>query len=62
MGPARIGHLDIMAYRANYGISLEPWEVRTLLHLDALWMSAQNGARPAKPDAPPRQKPPGRKA
>jgi hypothetical protein len=38
-GPMPITYADLDAFQRNEGIVLTPWQLHTLEHLDAIWMS-----------------------
>lgn len=52
MGPCRLTRLEIRAWQEDEAISLEPWERRALMALDAAWLTsvieAQNAAQKPK--------------
>jgi hypothetical protein len=42
MGPCRLPRSEIRAWEEGEGIRLSPWEVRTLVSVDAAWVEAMN--------------------
>lgn len=41
MGPSPIALADVVAWQQLMGVDLTPWEVETILHLDAAALAAQ---------------------
>jgi hypothetical protein len=38
MGPQPIGYADIAAFAALSGITIAPWQLQAIEHLDGLWL------------------------
>lgn len=39
MGPSAIGYADIAAFAALSGITIAPWQLQAIEHLDGLWLA-----------------------
>jgi hypothetical protein len=40
MGPARLSRLEIHAWEADEGVTMERWERRAVMAIDAAWLKA----------------------
>jgi hypothetical protein len=39
MGPQAIGYADIAAFAVLSGITIAPWQLQAIEHLDGLWLA-----------------------
>jgi len=53
--PCAITHEELRAWQANIGVTLQPWEIRFLHRLSALYLSASHAAEKADCPEPSRE-------